>query len=328
MSLIQQETRSSTSQPCRSLNMTRLTTSGLDLSPRQLDSRPNDIITHSSFPTHHNSLIPVETHIPQWVRHHQKLRKKLPNSQPQAQHGNIPRARPSLRLKQRHTLHHPQRTDQLSTLLLLPLNSATKACLSQTPISTSQAQANNACLKAVESDTQDPTLNNPGLLARLQTLGPVQPNPTFSNSSTFNQRPPLHNPANPHIRKQNSSLPSHSQQASHDPSLSAAFIPSASAPSQSIFPHSQQTQHQNQRQNPAVSLLTARYRLAEEAEKEFGNIGKSGGQGRRFLDVVTIRKVLDMRDEGVPSGEIERRLELRKGVVGQLGRRGVVGVPS
>jgi hypothetical protein len=76
-----------------------------------------------------------------------------------------------------------------------------------------------------------------------------------------------------------------------------------------------------------VSLLTARYRLAEEAEREFANIGKAGGEGRQFLDVVTIRKVLELRDEkGVDGGDIERRLELRKGVVQRLGRRGVVGV--
>jgi hypothetical protein len=76
-----------------------------------------------------------------------------------------------------------------------------------------------------------------------------------------------------------------------------------------------------------VSLLTARYRLAEEAEREFTSIGKMGGEGRQFLDVVTLRKVLELRDEkGVDGGEIERRLELRKGVVRRLGRRGVVGV--
>ena len=43
--------------------------------------------------------------------------------------------------------------------------------------------------------------------------------------------------------------------------------------------------------------------------------------------MITIRKVLEMRDEkGLQEGEIESRLELRKGVVGRLGRGGVVGV--
>jgi hypothetical protein len=177
----------------------------------------------------------------------------------------------------------------------------------------------------VNKDAQDPALDNRGLISRLKTLGPVQPNPTFSNSSTFNQRPPLHNPANPQTSKQTSSP--QSQQSSHDPSLSSNFVPSASNPQQSIFPQQSQNQNQGGRQNPAVSLLTARYRLAEEAEREFASLGKKG-EGRQFLDAITIRKVLEMRDEGVEGGEIERRLELRRGVVGRLGRKGVVGVPS
>lgn len=74
-----------------------------------------------------------------------------------------------------------------------------------------------------------------------------------------------------------------------------------------------------------MSLLTARYRLAEEAELEFSNLGRKGSEGRQFLDVVTIRQVLLLRDErGVGAGEIEKKLGLRKGVVERLGRRGVV----
>jgi hypothetical protein len=43
--------------------------------------------------------------------------------------------------------------------------------------------------------------------------------------------------------------------------------------------------------------------LAEEAEREFTSIGKTGGEGRQFLDVVTLRKVLELRDEkGVNGG--------------------------
>ena len=78
-----------------------------------------------------------------------------------------------------------------------------------------------------------------------------------------------------------------------------------------------------------MSLLTARYRLAEEAELEFSNIGRKGSEGRQFLDVVTIRQILVLRDEkGLGEGEIERRLGLRKGVVGRLGRKGLVEASS
>lgn len=79
-----------------------------------------------------------------------------------------------------------------------------------------------------------------------------------------------------------------------------------------------------------MSLLTARYRLAGEAENEFARTGKStAAEGRQFLDVLTLRQILVLRDEkGVEAGEIERSLGLKKGVVERLGRRGVVGVGS
>ncbi|KAG4443962.1 hypothetical protein IFR05_000602 [Cadophora sp. M221] len=181
--------------------------------------------------------------------------------------------------------------------------------------------------------TTDPSDPDPALNARLKTLGPVQPNPTQSNSSTFH---------------------SHSASTSSftDPSLSATqFRPSKSNPLQTIFPaRSNQNPNLNSNahsnsssdsrrdkglglgssSNPAVSLLTARYRLASEAENEFAQTGKStAARGRQFLDVITLRQILVLRDEkGFEAGEIERMLGLREGVVGRLGRRGVVGVGS
>ena len=68
----------------------------------------------------------------------------------------------------------------------------------------------------------------------------------------------------------------------------------------------------------------ARSRLAQEAEEEFENLGRRGSPGRSFLDVVTIRQVLMMRDEQKKSAEeIERTLGLRKGLVARLGPRGL-----
>ena len=60
-------------------------------------------------------------------------------------------------------------------------------------------------------------------------------------------------------------------------------------------------------------------------------MGRRGREqaGRRFLDVVTVRQLLMLRDERrLEPGEIERRLGLGSGVVGRLGRRGVVGDTS
>jgi len=65
--------------------------------------------------------------------------------------------------------------------------------------------------------------------------------------------------------------------------------------------------------------------LAAEAEQEFEGLGRKGSPGRSFLDVVTLRQVLVLRDEkGLSSKEIERKLELKRGTVDRLGERGVV----
>ncbi|ESZ89474.1 hypothetical protein SBOR_10141 [Sclerotinia borealis F-4128] len=140
--------------------------------------------------------------------------------------------------------------------------------------------------QSINLDASDPDI---GLNSRLRELGPVQPSPTQSNSSTFNQ-----------TSAQDASTPG------------ANFIPSASAPLQSIYPTAT---------NPAISLLAARYRIAEEAEKDFETIGRKGSEGRKYLDVATIRTVLVYRAEGMPDAEIERRLEIKSGMVKSLGGR-------
>ena len=105
--------------------------------------------------------------------------------------------------------------------------------------------------------------------------------------------------------------------ASQSHSSPPSFQPSASAPAQSIFP--------SPASNPAVTLLTARSRIAQEAEAEFEGLGRKGAPGRQFLGVVTIRQVLKMRDElGEEEGIIEKQLGLRSGLVRRLGPKGVV----
>lgn len=83
--------------------------------------------------------------------------------------------------------------------------------------------------------------------------------------------------------------------------------------------------------NPAaLQILAARSRLAAAAEREFARAGRGDGAdaraGRRFVDVDTLRRVLDLRDrQQVPGEAIERKLGLERGAVGILGRKGVVG---
>ncbi|KAI9838498.1 MAG: hypothetical protein M1837_002456 [Sclerophora amabilis] len=145
--------------------------------------------------------------------------------------------------------------------------------------------------QAINLDASDPDF-----AASLRSLGAVQPSPTLSHSSTFNSS------SQPKQRNDSSSSPP----------------PSSSRPS-SRFP--------DPATNPAVRLLHARERLADEADREFAEVSKRGHVGRRFLDVVTLRQVLMLRDEkAVPEPEIERILGLKSGVVGRLGGRdGVVG---
>lgn len=63
-------------------------------------------------------------------------------------------------------------------------------------------------------------------------------------------------------------------------------------------------------------------------ERKGGGGGEGGGgEGRRFLDVGLLRRVLVLRDErGMEAREIERVMGLREGVVERLGGRGVVGL--
>lgn len=121
----------------------------------------------------------------------------------------------------------------------------------------------------------------------------------FSNSSTFNPR----------------SVPS------SDPSSHQGLPGTPQASHAQIFP--------DPSRNPAIQVLTARERLAEEAEEEFNRVSRTGHTERQFLDVTTIRQLLMLRDDkGLAGGEIEKRLGLKEGVVGRLGPKGVIGDTS
>lgn len=132
--------------------------------------------------------------------------------------------------------------------------------------------------------------SDPDFARSLRQLGAVQPNPTLSPSSTFAAHPSSHFP-NPYGQQGNNTT----------------------APPQ--------------RMNPALRVLQARAELAAEAEKEFLEAGKTGGAGRRFLDIGTLRNVVTMRDQrNMSAADIERALGLRSGTVAKLGPKGVLGV--
>ncbi|KAK1755244.1 hypothetical protein QBC47DRAFT_383175 [Echria macrotheca] len=146
---------------------------------------------------------------------------------------------------------------------------------------------------AIKTDSVDPSgdseLVDPAFADRLRQMGIVQPNPTFSPSSTA---------------------------ASFQDMMSTAQS-SMAAPK---YPPSSS--------NPTLAVLEARRRLQEKAEQEFEELGVSGAQGREFLDINTIRNILVMRQRGESAAAIESRLRLKPGVVARLGPPGIVSPTS
>lgn len=128
---------------------------------------------------------------------------------------------------------------------------------------------------------------DPNFAKLLRQLGAVQPSPTYSPSSRFNAKDKTQVTARQHNRQE------------------------------TVFP--------DPRNNPAVVLLRVRQSIQEAADAEFLQTGKSGHQGRRYLDVGTIRQALVLRDQGIKAADIEARLDLKKGVLDRLGRPGIVG---
>jgi hypothetical protein len=76
--------------------------------------------------------------------------------------------------------------------------------------------------------------------------------------------------------------------------------------------------------NTTLGALDARRQLQERADREFEALGRSTGQGREFLDIASIRKVLLLRQQGAKSSDIETQMKLKKGILDRLGPIGVV----
>ncbi|EER45243.1 conserved hypothetical protein [Histoplasma capsulatum H143] len=101
-------------------------------------------------------------------------------------------------------------------------------------------------------------------------------------------------------------------QRNHQKSLSTVFPPSTTSPKS---------------RNPSLLVFSSRAELEKLAAREFESIGRQSHTGREFLDVVSIRHILAMRDkQGMSEEIIEKKLRLKKGAVALLGRKGVVGL--
>ncbi|KAK4251164.1 hypothetical protein C7999DRAFT_11043 [Corynascus novoguineensis] len=150
----------------------------------------------------------------------------------------------------------------------------------------SQPRASYTKDDAIRADSTNPNSSefSPDFVARLQKMGIVQPNPTYSPSSI----------ASPF-----------SDASGINQSVSAPRFPSSSS-------------------NRTLGVLEVRRQLEARAKEELENMGKSTDKGREFLDIGTVRQILVLRQGGVSPADIESRLRLKPGVVAKLGPQGVV----
>ncbi|KAK0617854.1 hypothetical protein B0T17DRAFT_509446 [Bombardia bombarda] len=146
---------------------------------------------------------------------------------------------------------------------------------------------------SINSDRPTPESITPAFADRLRQMGIVQPHPTFSPSSIAT-----------------TPGPDADRSGGHNQSISAPqFAPSAN--------------------NATLGVLDARRHLEELAAREFDRMGKSGSEGREFLDIATIRNILVLRQRGdLSPAEIEARFKLKPGVVTRLGPSNVISPAS
>jgi hypothetical protein len=110
------------------------------------------------------------------------------------------------------------------------------------------------------------------------------------------------------------------QPVSQSPSNQHQFPPSASPnqQGQNIFPGTSPAT------NPALLIVEARERIGRLWEDESESLGRGSFQGRTLISASQIREVLSMKENGMESGEIEKRLRLRAGLIKRLGAGSVV----
>ncbi|KAK3329512.1 hypothetical protein B0H66DRAFT_526897 [Apodospora peruviana] len=146
--------------------------------------------------------------------------------------------------------------------------------------------------EAIRADSVDPeqARPDPDFASRLHQMGIAQPNPTWSPSSIAS------------------------------PGRGADITPNPREFSAPQFPPASQ--------NITLGVLEARRQLEQRAQQEFENMGKSGYQGREFLDIATIRNILVLREGRESPAAIEARLRLKPGVVARLGPSGILSPAS
>ncbi|KXJ91228.1 hypothetical protein Micbo1qcDRAFT_233774 [Microdochium bolleyi] len=163
---------------------------------------------------------------------------------------------------------------------------------------------------------------NAAFSARLRQMGVATPNPTLSNSSIVNSA----NPAATTTSSSSSSVqdPSLSRQApspttsSRNPSISSlgGRDLNSTASAKTLPIRSQPGGAAGGQASTTLNALQVRKELAARAAAQFE---RGGNTDREFLDVNTLRQILQLVHSGAASeAEIEQRLKLKKGVVARL----------
>lgn len=142
---------------------------------------------------------------------------------------------------------------------------------------------------AIIDDASDPDFTPAGFASRLQQMGIVDPNPTFSPSSRA---------GNTLDALQHGGMPS-----------------SAAGP---IFPSS--------RANLTLSALASRRAVQERADADMERFQQVGIREarRRYVDMRTLADALQLLDKGVAARDVENRLGMEAGLLRKLGPKGVL----
>ncbi|TQV96975.1 hypothetical protein IF1G_04215 [Cordyceps javanica] len=140
--------------------------------------------------------------------------------------------------------------------------------------------------QAIVEDAADPEFTPAGFANRLQQMGIVDPNPTYSPSSRA---------AGAH---------------------QLGGMPSAAAGP--VFPST--------RANVTLSALESRRLVQERADADTERFQRVGirGAARRYVDMRTLSDALQLLDKGMPPAEVEARMGMQEGLLARLGRKGVL----
>ncbi|CAK7208415.1 hypothetical protein SBRCBS47491_000084 [Sporothrix bragantina] len=143
---------------------------------------------------------------------------------------------------------------------------------------------------------------------RLRQMGIVQPNPTYSPSSTAG---PVHLPSS-------GARPTGGAEVrGHD----ADILRQIENHRKQYASPSSATRSAVARPNTTLTVLEARRRIQDQAAADSESFAQNG---REFLSALTLRDALVLRSRGVDSAAIEKRLRLKPGVVARLGNLGLV----